>query len=116
MKTFSKFGSQGELDVTRVDAVPEGCKPVAAVNGVYIVGHSETGHHHVIREGGVDLMERTEHGMQVFYAILKDPTKSLEHMRGHDTHEPMALGEGIVRISPTVEYDPYAKLVRRTMD
>lgn len=117
MKTFEKIAAQGEIMVTRIDKMPDGLVPVEAENGVFIIGHSETGHHHVMT------MERTRvfrdpnapAGMNVLYAILDAPN-ALIHNRDFDTHQPIALQPGMYEISSGREFDHYAALARTQAD
>jgi len=49
MKEFNKTASQGDLMLKRINKLPEGLtakKP--GKDGLHIVAHSETGHHHTI--------------------------------------------------------------------
>ena len=48
MLFFSKQGSQGELTLTRVDSLPASAKLQEAGKEI-VVGHSESGHHHVAK-------------------------------------------------------------------
>lgn len=117
MQTFEKIAAQGEITVTRIEKMPEGLVPVKADNGVFIIGHSETGHHHVMT------MERTQvfrdpkapAGMNVLYAILDEP-KELTHQRDFDTHQPITLQPGAYQFSSGREFDHYAELSRSQAD
>lgn len=122
-KTFKNFAAQGELtirrlgDVTPTSAFPEGYTPMPSEGGRFIVGHSETGHHHTVAARGAEIavMDRPLEGMRVLYAILREPTM-LEHQRPHDTHEPIALEPGVYEIRGGRGFDPYAELARQSMD
>lgn len=117
MNTFKKIAAQGEITVTRIDQMPEGLVPMKAEHGLFIIGHSETGHHHVLT------MERTQvfrdpsapAGMNVLYAILDEP-KELTHQRDFDTHQPIALQPGIYEFTSGREFDHYAALARSQAD
>lgn len=118
MKSFQHTAAQGELTIRRIDSVPDGCTPMQPEGGKFIVGHSETGHHHVIGAVGgasVTVLDRPPEGMKVLYAILENPG-SLDHLRGHDTHEPIALEPGIYEIRVAREFDHYAELARQSAD
>lgn len=117
MKRFSSVAAQGELTVRRVAKMPDGCTPMKPEFGRYIVGHSETGHHHVIAAAGasVSVLERPPEGMRILYAILDNPS-SLVHLRNHDTHEPIALEPGVYEIRVAREFDHYAELARQLAD
>lgn len=119
MKSFLKVAAQGELTIRRIDALPTGvaCTPMKIEGGRFIVGHSETGHHHVISAHGASVieLERPPEGMKVLYAILENPT-SLDHLREHDTHESIALEPGTYEIRIAREFDHYAELARQSQD
>ena len=62
MKTFIKVAAQGEITVRRIGGVPskrsprKDCKPLELENGRFVIGHSETGHHHVLSKNeGVEV-------------------------------------------------------------
>ncbi len=116
MKTFQKIAAQGELTLRKVGKVPVGLKRVAAENGRVIVGHSETGHHHLVNDT-VEVYEAATApaGMRILYAIVKDPA-SLDHQRPFDTHESIALQPGMYEIRIGREYDPYAEIARQQAD
>ena len=124
MKTFKFCAAQGEITILRIGDVPAGRKkragytPLAMENGKYIIGHSETGHHHILSgTAGADVMslDRPPEGMRILYAILNEPM-SLDHQREHDTHESIALPPGEYEFRIAREYDPYAELARQSMD
>jgi len=124
MKTFFKTAAQGEITIRRIGDVPTkrtkraDCTPLALEGGKFIIGHSETGHHHVLsRSDGAEVMvlDRPPEGMRVLYAILENPT-SLDHLRDHDTHDQIKLEPGEYEMRIAREYDPYAELARQSMD
>lgn len=118
MKTFKRRAAQGEVTLTRVDHVPDGLVPQAPVDGRVIVAHSETGHHHVIEiEREDDPAAEFIPGKDPLTAWLKvnRPT-ALVHLRGHDTHEPLALSPGLYRCDYGREFDPYEQIMRRVAD
>lgn len=122
MKTFRNFAAQGEITIQRIGPVtgrglPKGCTPVPAEAGNLVIGHSETGHHHVMdaRSASVGVMDRAPEGMRILHLIVESATP-LVHLREHDTHEPILHepGEYVVRIGR--EYDPYQQLSRMQAD
>jgi hypothetical protein len=117
MKSFQKIAAQGEVTIRRINRIPAGCTPMKAEGGRFIVGHSETGHHHVIGANGVSVsvLDRPPEGMRVLYAILEGPT-SLDHLRDHDTHESIMLEPGSYEIRIAREFDHYAELARQSSD
>jgi hypothetical protein len=122
MKSFIKTAAQGEILITRIGPVPKKVsvsgKPLALEHGKLIIGHSETGHHHVLeRNAGasVTVLERAPEGMRILHAILEEPNK-LVHERGHDTHETIALTPGEYEFRIAREFDHYAELARQSAD
>lgn len=95
-----------------------GGTPLQVENGKLIIGHSETGHHHVIAAGGVDVMEMPSPsaGIKLMRMIVAEPDKALVHERGHDTHDGIGLPPGAYEIRIGREYDPYQQLARQQAD
>jgi hypothetical protein len=117
MKTFIKTAAQGEISIRRVDAIPTNVKPLAPELGKYIIGHSETGHHHIMtldRKQAFEAINAPE-GMRILYANL-EAAGELVHERGHDTHETISFDPGIYEFRLGREYDPYAELARQVAD
>lgn len=118
MRILETLGAQGEIRMFRVDEIPATAKPVAKENGKFIIGHSETGHHHVLEAERVQVFmdEAAPEGMRVLYAILESPG-SLDHLRGHDTHAPHSFAAGDkIMFRTDREYDPYEQLARAVQD
>ena len=122
MRSFSTTAAQGEITIRRIGdvktkALPNGFKPLAPEGGKIIVGHSETGHHHVMAAQDVTacVMERESEGMRILRLIVEQPT-ALEHLRPHDTHEPIMLVPGEYEVRIGREYDPYEQIARRQAD
>lgn len=108
MRIMNKIAAQGEAFFRRVDGVTGAVKEVAPEGGKVIVAHSETGHHHVMDASSVTLLERTEgvgEGLRILYMIVDEPT-ALEHLRGHDTHEPILFNPGTYEVRLQREYTP----------
>lgn len=123
MKTFTKAAAQGEIHIRRIGDVPsdrgkapKGFHPLELENGKRIIGHSETGHHHILDgEADVFVMDRPPEGMRILRAIVESPTP-LVHLREYDTHEPIMLQPGMYEFRIGREYDPYEELARQQAD
>jgi hypothetical protein len=106
MKTFIKACDQGELSFLKISdkfVRPEGGTRVKPTGGWVVVGHSETGHHHVM------LAERTEvyqlpNNLLKLQMVVKDPDE-LTHLRDFDTHEPIRFEPGTYQVTRLREYD-----------
>ena len=118
MRIIETLGAQGEIRMFRVDEIPDGVKTLKHENGHLIIGHSETGHHHVLVADRVQVFESetAPEGMRVLYAILESHGE-LQHLRAHDTHKSHAFQPGDkIMFRTDREYDPYAELARRVAD
>lgn len=124
MKTFKFSGAQGEVNIRRIDMADlpkDGEAGLAIVwpqNGLLIVGHSESGHHHGFRvDPGVTVLERTKdvpEGMKILYAILDNPTALIQDAA--TPHEALNLDAGVFEIRISREYDPFAEQARQVAD
>jgi hypothetical protein len=123
MKSFKKIAAQGEITIIRIgDAQnkkpdPNDYATMKPENGLFIIGHSETGHHHVIDAKGasVAVLDKPSEGMRILHAILENQT-SLNHLRDHDTHESIKLEPGEYEFRIGREFDPYEEIAKRQAD
>ena len=120
MRIIETLGAQGEIRIFRVDKIPAGAKPVEKEAGEahHIIGHSETGHHHVLVAERVKVFQSDDapEGMRILYAILESPGQ-LAHLREFDTHAPHAFEAGdIIMFRCDREFDPYGDRARRVRD
>lgn len=78
----------------------------------YVVGHSETGHHHVLeseKEFGV-MLDRA-----MLYIQLFEPA-NLVHQKSANAHKTLVVPKGTYKIIHKSEYDPFAKVKRPVFD
>lgn len=117
MKTFQKTAAQGEISIRRINRLPSDVAPLKPEKGHFVIGHSETGHHHVMTLDRKQVFESKNPpaGMRVLFAILEVPA-DLVHQRGHDTHETIQHDAGIYELRLGREFDPYAELARQVAD
>lgn len=111
MKTFDKQAAQGDLLITRVDALPESLTK-SENKGDHIIAHSETGHNHVVSSKDVDMYTAANDEF-VLYLVVNNETE-LKHLRSFDTHESLKVPPGVYRINRQREYTP--KGFRRATD
>lgn len=118
---MKKIAAQGEITIIRIGETKpanHAGQPLALEGGKLIIGHSETGHHHVLEHTSgatVTVLDRAPEGMRILHAILDEPNK-LIHERGHDTHETIALPPGEYEFRIAREFDHYAELARKSAD
>lgn len=104
MKTFKNFCAQGDVYIRRVNAIPSNAEKAAPENGHVIVTHSESGHHHVMDADNVTMYRLPDSIMDCLLVVDK-PT-ALEHLREHDTHEPILFEKGTYHVRRQREYTP----------
>ena len=73
--------------------------------GIYtVIGHSETGHHHVMLAERTELYQLPDDILECLL-VVKDPDE-LTHLRPFDTHESIAFAPGKYRVRKLREYTP----------
>lgn len=77
-----------------------------------IVGHSETGHHHVIESTTEFDQIMTHNGM--FVRLYEEAL--LVHKKDYKNHESIVITPGTYKISEKTEYNPFTKLTQRVFD
>lgn len=117
MRSFLKSAAQGEVNIRKIDSMPDGLSPVKAENGAFVIGHSESGNTHVIGTDGVMVMERTKDvpaGMRMLYALIEKPTELRQNAA--TPHETIKLDPGIYSFRISREYDPFTEQARMVAD
>ena len=99
----------GENFLVPVDKMPKGL--VEKFNK-YIVGHSETGHHHVLTSSAEfdTMLDKA-----VLYIRLFEPAE-LVHQKSFDVHETVKVNPGIYKVNYKTEYSPFDKIISRVFD
>ena len=106
MKSFIRQAAQGDVLVTKIDSLPEGAKKVEAVNGKYVIAHSETGHHHSVMERPEVTFWQSPDPAIAYLKVIDNVETVLEHERSFDTHESLLLKGGTYEIRRQQEYTP----------
>lgn len=92
---------QGEVYIFRIEKLPGDAKAIAPDKNKYILGHSETGHHHVI-EAKENVKYFSSGSDLVTYLQVVEATEKmevcLEHLRPFDTHETIGISESVYAI------------------
>jgi len=113
--SFKHTAAQGELYLQKICKLPVGLIPLKPVKGKLIVGHSETGHHHVVDAEEANVYQDPNNPLNLFIEAIQ-PT-ALVHLRPTDTHGPIAINEGdIVQVNVGREYNPPTKSLVRSRD
>ncbi len=88
--------AQGDLYIRRVDQLPKGVDAVSSEGGKVIVGHSETGHHHVMTADRTTMYRLPEEIYSCFLVVRE--ADELRHLRSFDTHESYQLPPGTYEV------------------
>lgn len=115
MKTFKTIAAQGELRFIRLPdgyKIPTGAIKVEPTDGKIIVGHSETGHHHVMEAERTTMYRLPDSILDCLLVVEKPDT--LKHLRDFDTHEPLGFVPGTYKVVTAREHTP--KGWRRSAD
>jgi hypothetical protein len=111
-KAMQKPLIHGENIFRPVDKVPKG---KVSKHKLYIAGHSESGHHHVLEsETEFEVIEPENLGDSIFIRLLS-PAKVV-HKKSFDIHETKVLQPGVYERVIATEYDPFQKVIRRVYD
>lgn len=117
IKSAVLTNAHGECNFFRITegiADLSGFNAVEPKNGSFIVGHSESGHNHILMAEGVIAKEREIGGMRVLHAILTNPV-SLKQSAG-TPHKEQIVEPGEYFITNNVEYNPFLEQARRVAD
>lgn len=109
MRTFKTIAAQGDLMIRRIETLPDNLRPMKTENSLYIVAHSETGHHHAIAEKPNVRVFESGDPMVSYLEVVEaaDQTETLlEHLRSFDTHETISIAPGVYEIRRQREYTP----------
>lgn len=79
-----------------------------------IIGHSETGHHHVLQPTKGSKTELAEYDDKLYIRVTGQADVS--HQKNHDIHETVRLDEGTFVVTHKTEYDPFAQIRRAVYD
>lgn len=95
MKTFTYMIAQGDMLIRKIDKLPVNVKPMESEAGNFILTHSETGHHHVVKkQEGISFFQNDNDPLVAYLVVDGKKVKSacfVEHLRDHDTHESISL-------------------------
>lgn len=81
----------------------------------FIVGHSETGHHHVLEAAPKQAFNVTETDKKQLFFRLFQPT-SIVHKKATDKHNTLTVEPGVYKRYHDTEYDPFGKVIRNVAD
>lgn len=104
-KQFNMRAAQGELYFRKVKSLPEDVKEIKPnKDGHYIVGHSETGHHHLME--AVQARFYGTNDPLVCYLKIDGEFAHLIHNRSFDKHDTITFSKGVYEVRHQREYTP----------
>lgn len=109
---MSKQIIHGENAIMAVEKVPEGLNWHTETKA--IIGHSETGHHHLLEAAKGTEYELAELN-GVLYLRLTDTAKVI-HKKSFEVHEAVTLDPGVYQVTHKTEYDPFLNVRRAVYD
>jgi hypothetical protein len=120
MKTIKNSARQGELYIDRVPNLPNSAKKILPIKGVYIVAHSESGHHHVIEEAPSVNLYSTDDPMVSYLEVIESTEETealLRHLKsGTERHDDIRFTGGIYELRNQSEADSTPEGWRRAAD
>ena len=105
--TRTKPVAQGELTLIPVQGIIPKSFRRSDAGPRLILGHSETGHHHVVESPCAQLFVDPGNPT-VAYLSCSEPV-DLVHLRPTDTHQSLTLAPGIWMVSRQTEYTPHGR-------
>ena len=99
----------GEVLLRPIDEIPAGDRTEVMS---CIVGHSETGHHHVLSCD--ESFWQIVSGESLYIELPRPGT--LEHLKGFDQHQTLDVPPGKYQVIKKTEYNPFTKLITYVVD
>lgn len=108
------FGRHGEVILRPVKEIPQGAKLIEKAEKI-VIGHSETGHHHVLTlERGTGLVEMYEHEGRTYLRF--GANADLIHQKEAEKHETQTFLPGMYERIIRHSYSYSEKIMKRVMD
>lgn len=99
----------GEIFLKPVDKLPEGNR---TMYDSFVVGHSETGHHHYLKS--TDKFEVVMDKLSVYLYLAKEAT--LVHDKTVNRHNDIVVQPGMYEVIRKKEYNPFTKAMEQVWD
>lgn len=110
MKT-NKLILHGENAVIPVDKMPKG---ESKKYSSFIIGHSETGHHHVLEATKDKKFDIVVKDGEIYFTSNYEA--KVVHKKSYDIHETVKVEPGTYKVKRKLEYDPFLKVRREVWD
>lgn len=99
----------GEIILTPVSKAPKG---KVEQHKKFIVGHSETGHHHILKSD-VDFGVVFDK-LEVYLLLNRKAT--LTHKKTIDKHRDIVVEPGVYKVGHKIEYNPFLQEIQKVID
>lgn len=112
-----KMLRHGELLVMPLDELPKNVEQIFK-GKEYIVGHSETGHHHIAvadKPKAITVYRPVGADSADLYLRVTSASK-IVHKKSYDRHQDIDLPEGVYLVRSKSEYDPFVKIIHQVRD
>lgn len=103
--TYDEQFAQGDLLLEVIDALPDTAIESLPQGQEHIVGHSETGHHHVVNKAQARFYEDSKNPL-ICYLQIDGDYADLVHLRSWDIHKTVRNPHGIIKITREREETP----------
>lgn len=101
----------GENALVPIDKMPKG---KVEHYTKYIIGHSETGHHHVLESVKGKEFDILVDGEDIYISTKFE--SSVVHKKTSEIHKTVKVKPGIYKVNRKQEYDPFLKVRRAVFD
>jgi len=99
----------GENVLVPIEGLPDGN---IIETKMVVVGHSETGHHHILTSPVP--MKVVELSDRMYVEVMLDSL--LSHKKNQDKHDTLTVKPGIWEVKHKTEYNPITKVLGRVFD
>ena len=113
-KEFQKRAIRhGEISLIPIDELPGNLKQIYE-GAEYIIGHSETGHHHVAVGDITIFQPKGADDETIYLRVNKD--SQLKHLKTFDRHETLPVFRGLYMRVQKTAYNYFRKVQERVVD
>lgn len=103
----------GEVIIKPINSIPKGAKLVQTIKS-YIVGHSETGHHHVLKLAEPKLSVYEDKG--ILYLDVQQTGTLVHEKTGIDVHKSQKVNPGLYVVNIKKQFDYFLKKLTAVRD
>ncbi len=106
----------GENGLKPVSKAPKG---IVTSHKMFIVGHSETGHHHIAKSDTefnvIEVADKDNPTIKSIFLEIFEPT-NIVHKKSFEIHETKVIQPGVYEVTHKMEYSPFEKVRRNIFD